>query len=90
MRLHAFIDGQVQGVGFRWNAQQQADRMHITGWVRNLEDGRVEVVADSEKEEMLTRFLAWLRHGPRGAVVSNVDYEFSDTDDEFDDFSIMS
>ena len=89
MRLHAFIDGQVQGVGFRWNTQQQADRMQITGWVRNLDDGRVEIVADSEKEEMLTRFLAWLRHGPRGAAVANLDYEFSDADEEFDHFSIV-
>jgi len=89
MRLHAFIDGQVQGVGFRWNTQQQADRMQITGWVRNLDDGRVEVVADSEKEEVLTRFLSWLRHGPRGAEVTGVDYEFPDTDEDFDRFSIV-
>jgi len=89
MRLHAFIDGNVQGVGFRWSTQQQAERLHVTGWVRNIADGRVEVIIDSDKEEILTRFLAWLRHGPRGAAVTGVDYEFSDADEEFDRFSIV-
>ena len=45
-RLHAFIQGRVQGVGFRYYVMQAAQDYHLTGWVRNLYDGRVEVVAE--------------------------------------------
>ncbi|HME53535.1 MAG TPA: acylphosphatase [Candidatus Lokiarchaeia archaeon] len=89
MRLHAFVDGNVQGVGFRWNTQHVADRLHLAGFVSNLDDGRVEVIAEGKKEA-LDKLLAWLSHGPRGATVSSVDHEFSDGDDGINGFSIVS
>jgi acylphosphatase len=69
---HCFISGVVQGVWFRASTQEQARALHITGWVRNLPDGRVELKACGESVQM-KQFLAWLHNGPPGAAVSDVD-----------------
>ena len=65
------ISGRVQGVGFRWFTQDTAAREGITGWVRNLPDGRVEALLEGE-EEPVTRVERAIRTGPRGARVDNV------------------
>ena len=57
------ISGWVQGVGFRWFAQRQAEQYGVVGWIRNLPDGRVEVFAQAEKE-VLDAFCERLREGP--------------------------
>lgn len=77
MRLgrHYLVIGRVQGVGFRFFACHVADREGLHGWVRNLPDGRVEVVAEGEVES-LDRFEQQLRQGPRGSHV--VDVEVAD------------
>lgn len=72
--LHFFISGRVQGVFFRMKTKQQADLRGITGWVRNLSDGRVEGVASAE-EEVLAEFKRWLHHGPELARVLKVELE---------------
>jgi acylphosphatase len=71
-RLVAVVEGLVQGVGFRYATVRQARALGLTGTVRNLEDGRVEVVAEGE-EEKLARLRAWLSRGPAGAHVRSVD-----------------
>jgi acylphosphatase len=62
------IDGRVQGVGFRWAAFSEAQRIGVTGWVRNLPDGAVEtfVQGDPDRVEAL---VSWLRSGPPGSEV---------------------
>ena len=87
MRLHAFVEGDVQGVGFRYATQHHADGIGVTGWVRNIADGRVEVLADGERAQ-LEDMLAWLQHGPSGAYVSSTEHEFSDEPTQFNRFSI--
>jgi acylphosphatase len=67
-----FIHGRVQGVGFRYFAQRAAVEMGLTGYVRNLDDGGVEVYA-AGAEEQLSRFAALLRRGPRMAEVRAVE-----------------
>jgi acylphosphatase len=62
----------VQGVGFRYFAQRAAAELGLTGYVRNLEDGGVEVYAAGPEGE-LSRFAALLQRGPRGALVHTVD-----------------
>lgn len=69
---HYVISGRVQGVGFRFFTQAAAVREGIYGWVRNLPDGRVEVMAEGETDAV-NRFEHRLRHGPPGARVDRVD-----------------
>lgn len=68
------ISGRVQGVGFRFFAQDVALREGVSGYVRNLEDGRVEAVVEGDLEA-LTRVEQSLRNGPPGARVEQVDVE---------------
>ncbi len=86
-RLHAFISGRVQGVAFRFFAQHVANMLGVTGWVRNLHDGRVEVVAEGNRE-ILEQFLEELKRGPRLARVEEVEVSWEDYKGEFVDFTI--
>jgi acylphosphatase len=70
--LHCFVAGQVQGVFYRTNTQRKAVELGLTGWVRNLDDGRVEVMAWGETEQ-LALLKAWLGQGPSAAKVSTVE-----------------
>jgi acylphosphatase len=66
-----FISGMVQGVGFRYFVQDVAQRLHLTGYARNLRDGRVEVFASGTSEQ-LAKLRAALERGPGGSSVSEV------------------
>lgn len=87
-RLHAYVTGQVQGVGFRYFVVQAAMERDLTGWVRNLYDGRVEVLAEGE-HEALNGLLVQLRRGPVSAIVENVKYEFSNARGDHTRFSVL-
>ena len=71
MVLHFLIQGRVQGVGFRWYVQRVAGQLDLRGWVRNTEEGEVEVVASGTAEE-LAELRAKLRRGPRGGRVDRL------------------
>ena len=66
------VRGRVQGVGFRWSAMAEGNRLGLGGWARNLADGRVEVHAQGDAEAV-EALAAWLRRGPLGAEVASVD-----------------
>ena len=68
------IYGTVQGVFFRQSARQKAIELNICGWVRNCDDGSVEVEAEGE-ETAMQRFVAWCHHGPQRAKVNKVETE---------------
>lgn len=86
-RLHAFLSGRVQGVGFRYFVQRTAAETGATGWVRNRRDGRVEVVAEAQNPDM-ARFTAALRRGPPSSFVSDVETTWSRPTGEFERFDI--
>jgi acylphosphatase len=86
-RLHAYVQGRVQGVGFRYYVRQAAEDNNLNGWVRNLRDGRVEVVAEGTHED-LNQLLMRLRKGPISADVNDVDYEFTDAKGDFKQFRV--
>lgn len=73
MATRVLISGRVQGVMFRWMASAEAERLGVTGTVRNLPDGRVEAIVDDGPGA--TELLAWLRHGPPTAAVTSVETE---------------
>jgi acylphosphatase len=66
------VHGRVQGVGFRYSAIREAQRLKLNGWVRNTDSGDVEVWAEGP-QETLDLFLAWLRRGPGYSRVDSVD-----------------
>jgi acylphosphatase len=83
-----FVSGIVQGVGFRYFTQDEAERLHLCGYVRNRRDGRVEVYAIGSQEN-LARLRTLLGRGPRGAMVQHVDEESAEINPKFaQDFSI--
>jgi len=83
-----FVSGIVQGVGFRYFTQDEAERLHLSGYVRNLRDGRVEVYAIGSQEN-LARLRTLLERGPRGAMVQHVAEEPADINPKFaQEFSI--
>jgi acylphosphatase len=71
VRVHVFIDGRVQGVWFRDSTWQQATRLGVSGWVRNLPDGRVEAIYEGPGDAV-EALLAWTRVGPERAQVTAV------------------
>lgn len=88
-RLHAWVEGSVQGVGFRFFVIQHAEELKLTGWVRNLWDGRVEVVAEGPHAS-LQKLLNHLKEGPRSASVSQVATEWLPASNEFTDFNVRA
>jgi acylphosphatase len=72
--IHCFISGKVQGVWYRASTQDQAKSLGLTGWARNLADGRVEVRAFGERSK-LADLHGWLKTGPDLANVSDVSFE---------------
>lgn len=68
------VSGRVQGVFYRATARDQAENLNVTGWARNLADGRVEVLACGDPEAV-ERFCDWLGEGPPAAQVESVDCE---------------
>ncbi len=86
-RAHVVVSGRVQGVFFRSETQDEANRRNVSGWVRNLPDGRVEAVFEGEKEDV-DRLIEFCRRGPPGARVSRVDVHWEDYVGEFRGFKV--
>ncbi len=87
-RVHVYYSGRVQGVGFRFTVERIAlDMRDITGWVRNLPDGRVEVVAEGE-EERLQEFLERTKQSVMKRYIRREDVIWEICKGEFDDFEI--
>jgi len=75
-RLQAWVSGRVQGVWFRASTREEALRLGLSGWVRNLPDGRVEWLAEGERAA-LEQLLAWSAQGPPHARVDSVESRWS-------------
>lgn len=76
--VHVQVRGSVQGVGYREYARREAERLGVSGWVRNLRDGSVEARGDGE-EVVLEAWVALLRGGPSSARVEDVREEWGDS-----------
>lgn len=87
-RLHLIASGRVQGVGFRYHTQAKASSLGLTGWVKNLPDGAVEIVAEGPKSA-LEKLLEWTHHGPPAASVTEVRARWFPALGEMSDFRIQ-
>ena len=85
--LKAVVHGSVQGVSYRFFAVREATRLGLTGYVRNLEDNSVEVVAEGS-EENIRKLLAELYKGSPAASIDRIDKEFSAANGKFRTFSV--
>ena len=86
-RLSVFWSGRVQGVGFRYTAESVALELGITGWVRNLPDGRVEAVVEGPEKSLLL-MLERIASGPMKGYIRNVETRWERPAGEFEDFRI--
>lgn len=85
-QYHLFFSGTVQGVGFRFTSRSLAQKHQVKGWVKNLSDGRVEIIAESE-EENLGNFLADLKENFKQNI-SDVDKEEEEATGQYQDFHV--
>lgn len=86
-QAHLFISGTVQGVGFRQFVKQHARNFGLTGYVRNTEDGGVEVVLQGD-EKTIDHMIDYCKQGPFLAKVDHIGYEWEEEGEQFNEFSI--
>ena len=87
VRAHVIISGRVQGVFFRMETKRAADRLGLTGWVRNRPDRTVEAVFEGNRERV-EDILKWCERGPELALIHHVEVTWSEPTHEFRNFSI--
>jgi len=87
-RVHIFVSGRVQGVFFRDFTYRKANELGLTGWVRNTNDGKVEIIAEGEKEK-INQLIETVKIGPSSAKVKDCKIEWLECFDEFSDFKII-
>jgi acylphosphatase len=88
-RVHIWVRGRVQGVGFRAFVQQSAMVMGLTGWVRNIGWDQVETIAEGEKS-VLEQFAGAVRTGPRASQVKDARVEWEPASGEYESFQVRS
>lgn len=86
-QYHLLITGRVQGVGYRASALEKGQQLGIRGWVKNLSDGRVEMLIAGEQLE-LEQMISWTEQGPRFAEVTHIDVSEQSVTGKLSDFHI--
>jgi acylphosphatase len=87
IRAHVFVSGRVQGVFFRSRARQEARQRAVTGWARNLPEGRVEAVFEGEEKDV-KKLIEFCRKGPVGATVAKAEVSMEQYRGNFEDFQV--
>lgn len=88
MKKHIFITGRVQGVGFRHFTRKNADKIGITGWVKNLPDGRVEALFQGP-EQKVNELIDRCKEGPISAYVKEIDVNKAEDTKDHDSFEVI-
>ncbi|MDM8529764.1 acylphosphatase [Anaerolineales bacterium HSG25] len=86
-RMRMLIEGQLQGLNFRLNAQEEAQRLSLVGFIRTLSDGRIEIDAQGE-EPQLDTLLEWCQTEPQGKRISSIFYRFEDSMLSYTEFAV--
>ena len=87
-RIHIFITGRVQGVFFRQSTRVMAIKNNVNGWIRNLDDGRVEIVAEGETQN-IDNLVTWCKTGPANSRVDEFELLDEDSTSEFENFDVI-
>ncbi len=87
-QVHLWISGFVQGVGYRANTRHHARKLGLTGWVKNLQDGRVEALVQGP-EEKLIQLIRLCEEGSYFSQVKNIVVEWEEITEKFDEFTII-
>ena len=87
-QIHVFYSGRVQGVGFRFTAEETAREFGVKGWVKNLRDGRVEVLGQAD-EKALHKFLEGMRTGSMRNFITDTQISWGALTDAFPEFEIQ-
>ena len=87
-RAQITINGQVQGVFFRLRAQEEAQKLGLTGWVKNNADGSVLALVEGKKD-VIAQFIIWCQQGPKQSQVSGTEIAWQPFTGEFKDFNII-
>jgi acylphosphatase len=86
-RAHIFASGKVQGVFYREGARKKAEKLGVSGWIKNLPDGRVEAVFEGNQPQV-EEMIDWARKGPFWAKIEALDVAWEDFRGEFSGFEI--
>ena len=87
-RVRLFVTGRVQGVFFRQSLKAKSIQNYVFGWVKNLQDGRVECLLEGN-EENISILVEWANSGPANAIVENVEVHNEKFDNEFTKFDVL-
>lgn len=87
IRAHIFVSGRVQGVFFREKTKKKAEKLEVTGWIKNILDGRVEAIFEGNRDKV-EEMVDWTRKGPIWAKVEALDVIWEDDRTEFEGFEI--
>ncbi len=87
-RIHIFVSGKVQGVYFRQNALHKAEELNVYGWIKNLDDGRVESIFEG-LDQNLSKMVEWCKQGPENALVDKIEIMDEPYKGEFSNFRIL-
>jgi acylphosphatase len=87
-RAHIRVSGQVQGVFFRDSTRRKAEELGLSGWVKNLPDGKVEAVFEGPSDSV-RKMVRWCEEGPQQASVENVDTDFEDPGEDLQGFEVL-
>ena len=87
IRVHIWVQGRVQGVGFRAHVEYYGSRIGVTGWVRNVGYDTVEAVAEGTREQV-DKFIEMVKQGPRASRVDEARVEYETVSGEFKEFGV--
>jgi acylphosphatase len=87
-RAHVYVAGDVQGVFFRDSTREKAQQLGLSGWVKNLPDGRVEALFEGPSQKV-REMVRWCEQGPPHAAVENVDVEFDTAGEDVSGFEVL-
>ncbi len=87
VRTRILIEGRVHGMNFRYNTQQQANKLGLVGFVRNLSDGRIEIDVQGP-EDQVEKLLAWCQEEPHGKQIKSILFRHDDPTERYTDFVV--